>query len=189
MIQLIKEAEIAESQRINGQSHIDPKVISNKFHITLQVPSGYAYVLHKSNFMWLKKEIIGGNTSLLIYQVPLNTIKKEGNLITSIIKMRDSIGKLYISGTESSTIMITEEAYAPYLSKITLDDKETYETKGTWELNNDFMSGPFINYAIVDKEYNRILVLEGFCYAPSKEKRDLMHELESIIKSVDVLKR
>jgi hypothetical protein len=32
------------------------------------------------------------------------------------------------------------------------------------------------------------LVLEGFCYSPSKEERDLMHELESIIKSIVILK-
>ena len=188
MIQLIKEAEIAESQRINSQSLLNPKVIANKFHISLKIPSTYTYVLHKSKFMWLKKEIIGGNTSLLIYEVPISSIKKNSNLITSIIKMRDSIGELYISGTELKSNMITEEAYAPYLFKITLDGKKTYETKGTWELKNDFMAGPFINYAIIDKENNRILVLEGFCYAPSKEKRDLMHELESIIKSVVVLK-
>ena len=189
MIQLIKDAEIAESQKINGLSHINPTVISNKFHINLQVPSVYAYVLQKSNFMWLKKEIIGGNTSLLIYQVPLSAIKKDKDVISNIIRIRDSIGKLYITGTEPNTNMITEEAYAPYLSKITFDAKETFETKGTWELNNDFMSGPFINYAIIDTQYNRILVLEGFCYAPSKEKRDLMHELESIIKSVEVPKK
>ncbi|MFV8357050.1 DUF4837 family protein [Flavobacterium sp. XS1P32] len=42
---------------------------------------------------------------------------------------------------------------------------------------------------MIDTQYNRILVLEGFCYAPSKEKRDLMHELESIIKSVEVQKK
>jgi hypothetical protein len=188
MIRLIKKMEIAESQRINSQSLLSPKIIANKFHISLKVPSAYAYVLHKSKFIWLKKEIIGGNTSLLIYEVPISSIKKNSNLITSIIKMRDSIGDLYISGTEPKSNMITEEAYAPYLFKITLDGKKTYETKGTWELKNDFMAGPFINYAIFDKENNRILVLEGFCYAPSKEKRDLMHELESIIKSVAVLK-
>ena len=51
------------------------------------------------------------------------------------------------------------------------------------------MSGPFVNYAIVDKEHNRILVLEGFCYSPSKEERDLMHELESIIKSIVILNK
>jgi hypothetical protein len=54
-------------------------------------------------------------------------------------------------------------------------------------MKNDFMSGPFINYAIIDKKNKRIIVLEGFCYAPSKEKRDLMFEAESIIKSIQFL--
>jgi hypothetical protein len=55
-------------------------------------------------------------------------------------------------------------------------------------MKNDFMSGPFISYAIFDIAHKRILVLEGFCYAPSKEKRDLMFELESIIKSIQIKK-
>lgn len=187
IIQIIKETEIAEKQRINSQSLINPIIIKNKFQISLQVPSVYLYALQNSNFLWLKKEITSGNTSLLIYQVPLTAIKKGASQITDIIKIRDSIGNLYIRGTESDTPMITEDGYAPYLFKTKLDGKETYETRGTWELKNDFMSGPFINYAIIDREHNRILVLEGFCYSPSKEERDLMHELESIIKSVIIL--
>jgi hypothetical protein len=189
IIQIIKETEIAESQRINSQSLLNPIIIKNKFQISLKVPTGYLYALQNSNFIWLKKEIISGNTSLLIYQVPISSIKKDPNLITSIIKMRDSIGHLYIRGTELDTHMITEEGYAPYLFKTKLNGKETYETRGTWELKNDFMSGPFVNYAIVDKEHNRVLVLEGFCYSPSKEERDLMHELESIIKSIVILNK
>lgn len=187
IIQIIKETEIAESQRINKKSLINPVLIKNKFQILLEVPSGYVYVLQKNKFLWLKKEIISGNTSLLIYEVPISAVKKAPNQIANIIKMRDSIGSLYIRGTELDTQMITEDGYAPYLFKTNLDGKETFETRGTWELKNDFMSGPFINYAIVDKKHNRILVLEGFCYSPSKEERDLMHELESIIKSVVIL--
>lgn len=188
IIQIIKETEITENQRIIDQALLNTKIITNKFHISLKVPSGYSYVIQKSNFIWLKKEIISGNNSLLIYQVPISSIKKDSNLISNIIKMRDSIGNLYIHGTEPDSRMITEEGYAPYFSKIKLDGKETYETKGTWELKNNFMAGPFINYAIVDKEHDRILVLEGFCYSPSRKKRDLMHELESIIKSIIILK-
>ena len=188
IIQTIKETEITENQRINSQSLLNTKTITNKFHIFLKIPKGYFYVLQENNFVWLKKEITSGNNSILIYQVPISSIKKEPNAIANIIKMRDSIGNLYISGTEPNTRMITEEGYAPYLFKIKLDGKETYETKGTWELKNDFMSGPFINYAIVDEEHDRILVLEGFCYSPSKEERDLVHELESIIKSIVILK-
>lgn len=187
IIQIIKETEIVESQRINNQSLINPIIIKNKFQISLNVPTGYLYVLQNNNFIWLKKEIISGNTSILIYQVPISSFKKDPNQISNIIKMRDSIGHLYIRGTELDTHMITEEGYAPYLFKTKLNGKETYETRGTWELKNDFMSGPFVNYAIVDEEHDRILVLEGFCYSPSKEERDLMHELESIIKSIVIL--
>jgi 5'(3')-deoxyribonucleotidase len=188
IIQIIKETELAESQRIINQSLIDIKAIKTEFNVSLHIPFGYLYALKKPNFIWLKKEILSGNTSLLIYEVPLNSIKKDSNLIVNIIKMRDSIGNLYIRGTEPEARMITEEGYSPYLFKIKLNGKETFETKGTWELKNDFMSGPFINYAILDPGHNRILVLEGFCYSPSGEKRDLMHELESIIKSITILK-
>src|SRR4051812_5078236 len=187
IIQIIKETEIAESQRINKKSLINPVMIKNKFQISLEVPSSYAIVFQNDKFLWLKKEIISGNTSLLIYEVPINSIKKAPNPIANIIKMRDSIGNLYIRGTELDTQMITEDGYAPYLFKTKLDGKETFETRGTWELKNDFMSGPFINYAIVDKKHNRMLILEGFCYSPSKEERDLIQELESIIKSVVIL--
>jgi hypothetical protein len=55
-------------------------------------------------------------------------------------------------------------------------------------MQNDYMNGPFINYCIFDDKNQRILVLEGFCYAPSKQKRDLMFELEAIIKSIQFLK-
>jgi len=82
--------------------------------------------------------------------------------------------------------MITEDAYAPFIFKTIIDNKPTIETKGIWELENDFMSGPFINYAIEDKVNNRYLVIEGYVFAPSVNKRDYMFELESIIRSARI---
>lgn len=188
IIKTIRQTEIKKLQQDNRKSLLNPAVIKNKFHIDLQIPTGYEYMLHKKNFIWLKKEIISGNTSLLIYQIPLNRLKKNSDIVGNIIRMRDSVGH-YIKGREPDTQMITGEDYAPYFSITTLNGKKAYETKGTWELKNDFMTGPFINYAVVDEEYNRILVIEGFCYSPSNQERDLMLELEAIIKSVKIDKR
>lgn len=185
IIKIIRDAEIQKIQQDNSKSLLNPAVIKNKFHIGLQIPKGYQYMLHKKNFIWLKKDIISGNTSLLIYQIPLRKLKSTSNVIGNIIKMRDSIG-YYIKGREPNTRMITGEAYAPYFSTVEIDRKKAYETKGTWELKNDYMAGPFINYAIVDEKYNRILVIEGFCYSPSNQERDLMLDLEAIIKSVKI---
>jgi hypothetical protein len=187
IIQLIEQGEIAESQRINKQSLLNTKAIGKQFKIGIQVPSNFEYVLRKPNFVWLKKKIISGSSSLLVYQVPLNTIKTQSAIAVTILKMRDSIGK-YIQGTEPHTYMISETGYTPYFFKSKIDHRLAYETRGTWQLQNDYMSGPFINYAIVDKLNNRLLVVEGFCYSPSKEKRDEMHELEAIMHSVHILK-
>ena len=190
IIRIMRETEIVENQRLIDTFLIKKERIINKFQISLNIPKGYIYVLEKNKFLWLKKEIPSGSTSLLIYEVPINQIEIHPNssVTNNIIKMRDSIGNLYIHGTVPNTRMITEEAYAPYLSNTKLSGKITYETKGTWELKNDFMSGPYINYSITDFANDRMLVLEGFCYAPSKEKRNLMFELEAIIKSIKFLK-
>ena len=187
IIQKIQATEIVQNHQIFKDSLIDTKKIQKKFKIDLLIPSKYEYVMRRKNFIWLKKEVTSGNNSLLIYQIPLESIH-EKSIVRDIVIVRDSIGKDYIHSSVPNTNMVTDEAYFPYFSKITLLGKTTYETKGTWQMKNDFMSGPFINYAILDKANKRILVLEGFCYAPSKNKRDLMFELESIIKSIQFLK-
>lgn len=189
IIERIRQTEIEENQRIIDTARTDSKNIKRKFNIDLHIPKGYNYVLEKRKFIWLKKEITSGNTSILIYEVPFRSIRSQSNIVKVITRKRDSIGNLYIHGTIPHTRMVTEDSYAPYLFKIKLKGRETFETKGTWELKNDYMSGPFINYTIIDYKNKRILVLEGFCYDPSKEKRDLMFELESIIKSVTFLKK
>lgn len=185
IIEKMRRTEIEENQRIIDTSRISTKKIRRKFKIDLHIPKGYNYVVERRKFIWLKKEITSGNTSLLIYQIPLNRLKDSGNILSSIIKTRDSIGNLYIHGKARNTQMVTEDSYAPYLFHVNIVGKEAYETKGTWELKNDYMSGPFINFSIIDRVNRRVLVLEGFCYDPSKEKRDLMFELESIIKSIE----
>ena len=186
IIRHIKQAEILESQRINQKALLPAGLFKKQFQLSIQVPSNFEQVMRKPNFVWFKKNSISGSSSLLLYQLPLNTIRTS-TISTAILSMRDSIGK-YIQGTEPQTFMISETGYTPYFFKSTLDHRLAYETRGTWQLQNDYMSGPFINYTIVDSINKRLVVLEGFCYSPSKEKRDVMHELDAIMHSVHVLK-
>lgn len=188
VIEAFKKQELEENQRRIQKSLLNVDKIKKKFGVKINIPDAYKYALEKDKFMWIRKETHSGNASLLIYEVPIALLKNENDVIQNIVQMRDTIGK-NIEGTLPNTHMITEAAYAPYLFEIQLKGKPAFETKGTWELKNDFMGGPFINYAILDEANNRYLVLEGFCYNPSTSKRDLMFELEAIIKSVQFLKK
>ena len=189
IIQQIKTSEIKVFQNHIKSAKLVSDKIESRFNIHLNIPLKYKVVVQGKKFIWLKKEITSGNLSLLIYQVPINATRDTTNIVNSIIRLRDSIGRQYIHGSKRRTRMITEPAFSPFLSKTTIDEIVAYETKGTWDLKNDFMSGPYINYAFMDKENNRILIVEGFCYAPSKEKRDIMLELESIIKTIRFIKK
>jgi hypothetical protein len=188
IIQKMQQTEIVENQRIMDTSRISTRALKKKFGVDIHLPTGFTLAMKSKKFLWYKKEITSGNSSLLVYQVPFHRVKTT-NLIKSITKIRDSIGRLFIHGSYPNTQMITQRSYTPYLFKTKISHKETFVTKGNWELKNDHMTGPFINYCIVDYPRNRMLILEGFCYAPSTPKRDLMFELESIIKSVEFLKK
>ena len=183
IINTIKRTEILEKQKRIKKSLLSEGKLINTFGLSLKIPSAYQYAMEKDKFFWIKKEIPSGNSSLLVYEVPIHKIEKDTALTCNITTLRDSIGKLYVHGPLQNTYMVTEDAYAPYFYKTQLDSKPTYLTKGVWELKNDFMAGPFVNYAIKDEKNNRFIIIEGFVYAPSKEKRDLVQELEAIISS------
>lgn len=188
IIKSIKKSEILENQKKYKIAPLDDKKIQKKFKIGLNLPSSFKFALERKNFIWLKRDFLSGNNNILIYSAPFKTILKSDEMVGNIISLRDSMVGIYIHSKVRNSKMITEESYAPYFFKTILNNRRCWETKGTWEIKGDFMSGSFINYAIMDRRKRRFLIIEGFCYAPSIEKRDLMFELESIIKSVKFLK-
>lgn len=181
-----KIVETREKQKRIRKSLERIPQLTETFGISIDIPSAYRIAKEEENFFWLRKDIktsVGdGNMNLIIYEVPLGLIAKDTNTITDIIKVRDSVGAIKIPTNTGK--FITEKAYAPYLFEINLDNKFTFETKGTWEIKDRYMAGPFVNYAIEDKLNNRYVILEGFVFAPSVYKRDNMFELEAIMKSV-----
>ena len=45
------------------------------------------------------------------------------------------------------------------------------ESRGLWEVENDYMGGPFVCHTYLDKEQKNVIVMEGFVYAPKFDKR------------------
>ena len=80
--------------------------------------------------------------------------------------------------------MITEKAFSPYVFSAEINGLKAAEVKGIWEMNGYPMAGPFLSYIINDKLNNRKLVIEGFIFAPSANKRDDLLELEAILKTI-----
>lgn len=186
IVTVFKNEEIKEKQRRINIALNKKNNIEETLGLTINFPTAYRVAKEDSSFFWLRKDIKNGTMNIMLYEMPFDAISDGDNAINDIIIMRDSIGKAHIPGPIDGSYMITEEAYTPYLNKTIIDNKPALETRSTWEVKNAFMAGPFINYIVEDKTNNRLVVIEGFTFAPSVAKRDNMFELEAIIRSLQI---
>ena len=185
------DSDIQFTQRIFSKDKIDNsqyKTLSN-LGVTFTIPKKFKTVDDTGEFLWLRNHLMSGiaktgSNNILVYSIPLSD---ETQISDNILAVRDSIGKKFIPGSDPETMhMITEEAYTPFTFDAIIDGKKAYETRGKWEVKNDFMAGPFLNYTVIDKKNNRLIIFEGFTYAPSVSKRAFVFELEAIAKSMKI---
>ena len=182
-----KELELQEAQNKFLKSLSKEKALQEKLGITLNVPSVYKVGREEDNFVWIDRQIQKGNMNIIAYSVPWDTFKNDSAFVQDIVRMRDSIGNLFIPGEDipgKNNHMITEKAFSPYVFPAEVAGRKAAEVRGRWEMSDYPMAGPFLTYIINDEPNNRKLVLEGFTFAPATEKRDYMFELEAILKTV-----
>ncbi len=191
IIKTFKDSDLKLLQRVFNDKRLDDskyKTLQN-LNISLTIPKEFKTVDDTGDFLWLRHHLKSGiargagSNNILVYSLPLDGAIKVADSIASI---RNAIGKKYIPGAKEGMYMITEAAYTPFTIDTEILGKKAYETRGKWEVKNDFMAGPFLNYAIVDKKNERLLVVEGFTYAPSVNKREFIFELEAIAKSIQI---
>ncbi|MFK7781583.1 DUF4837 family protein [Psychroserpens sp.] len=186
IVDAFKKEELKEKQRRIKKSLFNDKDIQAQMGLSLRFPTAYRIAKNEDGFIWLRRDIETGTVDMMLYETPSSSIRKGDSAVVDIVRLRDSVGKIHIEGPLEGSFMATENKYTPFISETILDNKPAYETKGLWDVKNAFMSGPFINYAIEDKVNNRMVIVEGYVFAPSVAKRDYMFELEAIIKSIAI---
>ena len=170
--------EIKEKQRRISKNLNLTKEIKNKTGVSLKFPSAYRIAKADTNFVWIRRDIETGSVNLFVYRYSkLND--------QSIIERRDSISKIYIPGPVENTFMSTDLIYTPNTQEINVGGKQVYETRGLWEIEGQFMAGPFLNYQVnLDTNESEYLMLDGFVYSPGSSKREYVFELEAIMRSL-----
>ncbi len=152
-------------------------------NIELSIPKGFVVHdnLKEEKFSWLSFEPQEISQGIIIYEFKLTNqnITKE-----LLINKRDSVLKKYIASQRPNSYMKTTLPEIINLDSIKIENNDTYIMRGLWSVENDFMGGPFINYTFLDKKNNRVLVIDGYVYAPSKNKRDYVKQLEAIINTI-----
>ena len=168
--------EIQEKQRRISKNLNKTEAIKNNTGVSLKFPSAYRVAKADTNFVWIRRDIETGSVNLFIH-------RQRNQTEQSIIEKRDSISKIYIPGPVENTHMSTDLIYTPNTQEINVGGKQVFETRGLWEIEGQFMAGPFLNFQIKlgDDDF---IMLDGFVYSPGSTKREYIFELEAIMRSL-----
>jgi hypothetical protein len=77
--------------------------------------------------------------------------------------------------------MKTQKIGITYTPLTLSNGKYCGELRGLWEMQGDMMGGPFVSHARLDEKNNRVVVVEGFVFAPETNKRNYIRRIEAAL--------
>ncbi len=149
------------------------------YNIDILIPQSFYIATAQKDFVWLRREAERFSQGIIIYSFPyVDTMAFNYN---RIITQRDSLTKLYVPGPSDGSYMKISMIEPPVEKRIDFNGLFAVEMRGLWELEGDFMGGPFVSYTLVDEARNRVVTVDGYVYNPSQDKKDLVRQIEALL--------
>jgi len=153
--------------------------------VDVQIPTDFKVVkdsLHDHGFFWMRKDDKHGavNLALRIYDYTGPDIITKASA-----KLRFNQFARLISSEAQGSYGVINDRDLPILEfDRQISDHFAREWRGIWEMEQDFMGGPFISYAIINEARQKMLVIDAIFFAPGVRKRDFMQQIDHIAKSI-----
>lgn len=147
-------------------------------------PSGYKLKKRTSDFIWIEYHPEYVTQGVLVYKYPV--IEGEQMMdLDNILANCNEMLQNNVPGMFENTYMTISDFARPSIQYKKYKGLDFAEIRGFWEVENDFMGGPFISHAFYSKDGKEIIILQGFVYAPKYDKRHYLRQVESIIYSFE----
>lgn len=177
-----RERTIDYFEDFKSQSLVDS--ISKMMGINILIPTSFNKYNFKDNFVWMASGNVDARQYLAIYKYDY----KNDSTFTKdyLLNKRDEVMKTNIPGSYKGSYMKTSYVFPPNFKSFLRDGKYIAELRGLWDTEGDMMGGPFVSETILDEANQQVITIEGFVYAPNKEKRNLMRQLEAILYTAEL---
>lgn len=161
------------------EREIAPKV-AEVFGGSPHFPMGYNLKKLTSGFGWIADEKQYTMQGILIYKYPATGAPDELTL-SRIIEKRNEVLKENVPGMFENTWMTTGKYMPPQIEYLRYRGRDFAQVRGLWEVENDYMGGPFVSHSFYSPDGESVIVAEAFVYAPKFDKRQFLRQVESIL--------
>lgn len=150
--------------------------------VNIAFPQSFTTSRKEKDFMWISQETRDLTLGILIYKFPYTdteTFTKE-----YIMDKRDEMTQKYIIGEVEGSYMKIYRDYPIPFEEISLNNLYAARINGLWNMEGDFMGGPFVTYELLNEAKNEVVLIDAFVFAPRMDKRNYIRQLESVISTI-----
>lgn len=177
-----------EAARLKKRYHRDTEQAALKtFGYRICVPDEMRSMKQREQFLWASTDLNEKDLNLVMYTFPYEPNAKVKD-VTYWVEKRDSVMKKNIPGSRPDQWMTTTwEEKVPIVSlrERVIDNRQSWELRGLWELRHGGIGGPFVSLARIDTTNGQVIVCEGFVYSPRTDKRDLVRRMEAALRTLE----
>ncbi len=181
-----------DAERLDATVYLDGEdvrlnqIVKDELQVSLRIPGDYFLAKAEEGIIWFRKEHPDLTSSNLIFQkvsyTDVSQFSPEG-----IKALRDSIGRAHVSSELPNTYMKINDEDLPFLTQqVKIGNQLALEGRGIWEIENDFMGGPFISYLFLHPKTQELIFMDAFVYSPGNDKRNYMIYLDYILHSLKI---
>lgn len=178
--------QLYESTYSRGVYEPIQRKLFERYGAEIRIPGDYVVALDKpqdNGLIWFRRETRSGVMNIAVRQFDYTGAESVSK--SAIKRNFNAFGRLYVSSPEENSYLLLNDVDLPILEyTATVSGRYTKEYRGIWEMENDFMGGPFLSYAIVNEDLGKMIQIDGFILAPGKEKRDMMQQIDLVAKTV-----
>lgn len=153
--------------------------LKKDFDVMLNAPENMTYFRDTTDFFWSSNNANTGRTDLVVYTFPYTD--PETFTAEYLVAKRDSVMKANLPGAFPGSYMATETRADIDYTPITVNGKYCGVLRGLWRMEGDMMGGPFVSHVRLDEKNNRVVVAEGFVFAPETDKRNFIRRIEAAL--------
>lgn len=146
-------------------------------------PMGFTIKKGDDKFIWISYETTYVSQYVFVFKYP--DTGDDALSVERIIEESNAALKQNVPGPVEDSYMITAPLPDPQLKYIKYNKRDFAEVRGLWEVQNDYMGGPYVVHAFYDRDGENVIVLLGFVYAPKYDKRNYLRQVESIMYSFE----
>lgn len=159
------------------------QAIKKHFGVEMNVPKGYILAAQSDDFVWARYEYPEASQGFVVYSYPYTS--EQELTVKALVEARNRFVKR-IPGPSEGSYMITSPVFEPDVRTFRLEGRLWVEMRGFWDVEGDFMGGPFVSYTTIDTTTGCIFTIDCYVYAPKlpPHKRNLMHGLEHLLYTI-----